>query len=143
MPLAAEQAAPGVGNPNAFFYGSAITMAASARERTSPAPAAATAVTPPRIRRALPPAASAAPAAAADPAVRVPRSAHPAAPDQHPGNDSPGEVRYYAAFDPHPPGSSVDELIASTETVLTALGEARRALAALGEAPIPGVMVTE
>lgn len=45
---------------------------------------AATAGTPPRIRRALPPAAAAAPPVAADPAVCP---AHTAAKEQHPGSD--------------------------------------------------------
>lgn len=42
----------------------------------------------------------------------------------------------------HPPGGSVEELIASTETVLSALGEAQRALAALGDMPVPSVAIT-
>ncbi|OBI52962.1 hypothetical protein A5706_22960 [Mycobacterium sp. E796] len=50
------------------------------------------------------------------------------------------DVRYYAAFDP--PTDSVDDLIVSTEAVLSALEEARRTLDTLGEASIPGVTIT-
>jgi transcriptional regulator with XRE-family HTH domain len=52
------------------------------------------------------------------------------------------DVRYYAAFDPTPPGGSVDELCEATEAALSALSAARQALTALGDVPTPGVTIT-